>query len=86
MFSTDSGLAAIVDCVDPISQPLQRSARESTLDTEVLPFQNDITRREVRRAWRAWTNALVDISQTYKNEGFESAEDLAGDVIDAAYG
>ena len=86
MFSTDSGLAAIVDCVDPISEPLTRSAKESTLDTEVLPFQNDITRREVRRAWRAWTNALVDISQTYKNEGFESAEDLAGDVIDAAYG
>ena len=85
MFSTDSGLAAIVDCVDPISQPLQRSARDATLETEVLPYQNLITKKEVKKAYKGWTQALVDISQTYKNEGFDAAEDLAAAVIDAAY-
>ena len=85
MFSTDSSQAAIVDCADPISTSLKRSAKESALETNVLPYQNNITRREVREAWRGWTQALVDISQTYKNEGFEAAEELAGAVIDGAY-
>ena len=28
---------------------------------------------------------FVDVSQTYKNDGFDAAEALAGDVIDGAY-
>ena len=36
-------------------------------------------------AQKAWTNALVSISQTYKDEGFDAAKSLAGDVIDGAY-
>ena len=86
MFSTDSSQAAIVDCADPISTSLKRSAKESALETNFLPYQNLITKKEVRQAFNGWTQALVDISQTYKNKGFDAAEELAGAVIDGAYG
>ena len=46
---------------------------------------NRIKRKEVKAAQKAWTNALVSISQTYKDEGFDAAKSLAGDVIDGAY-
>ena len=46
---------------------------------------NQIKRKEVKAAQKAWTNALVSISQTYKDEGFDAAKSLAGDVIDGAY-
>lgn len=85
MFSTESAQAAIVDCVDPLSNSLKRSHKESSLETETLPFQNNITRKEVRNAFRGWTNALVDISQTYKNDGFEAAKELTEAVIDGGY-
>ena len=85
MFSTESAQAAIVDCVDPLSNSLKRSHKESSLETETLPFQNNITRKEVRNAFRGWTNALVDISQTYKKEGFEAAKELTEAVIDGGY-
>ena len=85
MFSTESAQAAIVDCVDPLSNSLKRSHKESSLETETLPYQNNITRREVRNAFNGWTNALVDISQTYKNDGFEAAKELTEAVIDGGY-
>ena len=85
MFSTESAQAAIVDCVDPLSQSLKRSHKESSLETETLPYQNNITRREVRNAFNGWTDALVDISQTYKNDGFEAAKELTEAVIDGGY-
>ena len=85
MFSTESAQAAIVDCVDPLSNSLKRSHKESSLETETLPFQNNITRKEVRNAFRGWTNALVDISQTYKKDGFEAAKELTEAVIDGGY-
>ena len=37
-------------------------------------------------AQEGWTDALVAISQTYKDEGFDAAEELAGAMIGAAYG
>ena len=46
---------------------------------------NQIKRKEVKAAQKAWTNALVSISQTYKDEGLDAAKSLAGDVIDGAY-
>ena len=85
MFSTESAQAAIVDCVDPLSKSLKRSHKESSLETETLPYQNNITRREVRNAFNGWTDALVDISQTYKNDGFEAAKELTEAVIDGGY-
>ena len=85
MFSTESAQAAIVDFVDPLSNSLKRSHKESSLETETLPFQNNITRKEVRNAFRGWTNALVDISQTYKKDGFEAAKELTEAVIDGGY-
>ena len=85
MFSTESAQAAIVDCVDPLSNSLKRSHKESSLETETLPYQNNITRREVRNAFNGWTDALVDISQTYKNDGFEAAKELTEAVIDGGY-
>ena len=82
MFASESSQAAIVDCADPLSQSLKRSAKESGLETSVLPYQNLITKKEVRQAFNGWTQALVDISQTYKKEGFDAAEELAAAVID----
>mmetsp|Transcript_135707 Transcript_135707/g.421654 ORF Transcript_135707/g.421654 Transcript_135707/m.421654 type:complete len:197 (-) Transcript_135707:151-741(-) len=45
-----------------------------------------ITNAEVRAAQKAWGDALVKISKTYENEGFEAAKALAETVIDTAYG
>jgi hypothetical protein len=56
------------------------------VNAESFDPAHTITKKEVREAQKAWTNALVDISQTYKSEGFQAAEDLASAVIDAAYG
>ena len=53
---------------------------------EVVVNDNLIRRKEVLAAHKAWTNALVSISQTYKKDGFQAAKSLAGDVIDGAYG
>merc|ERR1719195_577696 len=45
-----------------------------------------ITNGDVRAAQKAWGDALVQISTTYENEGFEAAKALAETVIDTAYG
>merc|ERR1712061_325738 len=45
-----------------------------------------ITNGEMRAAQKAWGDALVKISKTYENEGFEAAKALAEAVIDSAYG
>ena len=86
MINSESAQAAIVDCADPLSQSLKRSAKESGLETNFLPYQNLITKKEVKQAFKGWTQALVDISQTYKKEGFDAAEELAAAVIDGGYG
>ena len=45
-----------------------------------------ITEDEVLGAQRAWCNALVSISTTGDEKGQAAAKELAGKVIDAAYG
>lgn len=64
---------------------IRRDKQQGTLATELVVNDQQISGREVRAAHEAWTNALVSISQTYKNEGPEAAEQLAGDVVDSAY-
>merc|ERR1712187_549856 len=45
-----------------------------------------ITDDEVLAAQKGWGDALVKISKTYEDEGYEAAKALAKAVIDAAYG
>ena len=45
-----------------------------------------ITESEVLAAQRAWGDALVSISTTYKQQGRAAASELAGRIIDEAYG
>ena len=85
MISSDSVQPFGVDFVDTLTGPDLRTGSELSLETETVVNDNIISRREVRKAFKAWTQALVDISQTYKNDGFDVAEALAGDVIDGAY-
>merc|ERR1712187_761571 len=41
---------------------------------------------EIRAAQKAWGDALIKISKTYENEGYEAAKALSATIIDAAYG
>eukprot|EP00418_Pyrodinium_bahamense_P095895 CAMPEP_0179036826 /NCGR_PEP_ID=MMETSP0796-20121207/13813_1 /TAXON_ID=73915 /ORGANISM="Pyrodinium bahamense, Strain pbaha01" /LENGTH=174 /DNA_ID=CAMNT_0020733115 /DNA_START=1 /DNA_END=525 /DNA_ORIENTATION=- len=50
------------------------------------PFRSCITEREVLDAQKAWGDALVDISVTYDEKGWEAAKARAEEIIDAAYG
>jgi hypothetical protein len=45
-----------------------------------------ITQDDVLKAQEAWGNALVQISQTKREEGLETATKVAESIIDAAYG
>merc|ERR1712217_893852 len=45
-----------------------------------------ITESEVLAAQKGWGDALVKISKTYEDEGFDAAKKLAGEIIDSAYG
>ena len=45
-----------------------------------------ITEEDVLAAQQGWCEALTSISATYASDGFEAAQALAGDIIDAAYG
>ena len=85
MLEADPCSVLIVDECDTFEIANYRTGRESSLQTEVVVNDNLISKKDVRAATQAWTDALVSISQTYKEQGFDAAEDLAGDVIDAAY-
>lgn len=54
--------------------------------TQSITVNRAITEAEVLAAQQAWGEALVAISTTYEQEGFEAAKALAEQVIDAAYG
>ena len=82
MFPTEASIT--FDCVS-LSNPYMRDGFP-TLETEVVYSDSIITKKEVNQAVKAWTRALVAISQENQNNGIEAAEDLAADVIDAAYG
>jgi hypothetical protein len=45
-----------------------------------------ITDAEILAAQQAWGDALIKLSKTYEDEGFEAAKALAEAVIDSAYG
>jgi hypothetical protein len=58
------------------------SASSATQQVAVAP----ITRDQVLAAQNAWGDALVRISTTYDNSGFDAAKKTAEAVIDSAYG
>ena len=86
MFDTNATDGFLVEQVDPLNPAQQRSEESSGLTTEFVDNNNLLSKKEVRNAYKRWTDALVSISQTYKKEGFDAAEALASDVIDIAYG
>ena len=86
MFDVHSCDGFLVEQGDPLEGALFRSGENSSLETKVVVNDNIITGKEVRAAHKAWTDALVSISQTYKKDGLDAAKSLAGDVIDGAYG
>lgn len=45
-----------------------------------------ISEAEVLAAQKGWGDALVQISTTYEKDGHAAAKDLAGKIIDSAYG
>ncbi|HAY05133.1 MAG TPA: phosphoribosyl-AMP cyclohydrolase [Hyphomonas sp.] len=45
-----------------------------------------ITEADVIAAQNAWGSALVSISRTYDEKGIDAATQLAGEVLDSAYG
>lgn len=49
-------------------------------------YNANVTEAEVLAAQTAWCNALVAISMTGEEKGQAAAKQLAGEVIDAAYG
>ncbi len=86
MFDANSCAGFIVEQADPLEGAQFRASKSSGLETNTVVNDNIITGKEVRAAHKAWTDALVSISQTYKKDGLKAAKSLAGDVIDGAYG
>ena len=82
LFDVNRSEGFIVSQANPLKGAEFRSSENSSLESKVVVNDNLITRKEVLAAHKAWTNALVSISQTYKKDGFQAAKSLAGDVID----
>jgi hypothetical protein len=85
MFDANSDAGFIVEQADTLDAAQFRSSKSSGLETQTVVNDNIISAKEVRAAHKAWTDALVSISQTNKKKGFDAAKELAGDVIDGAY-
>eukprot|EP00414_Alexandrium_minutum_P006900 CAMPEP_0113827540 /NCGR_PEP_ID=MMETSP0328-20130328/4817_1 /TAXON_ID=39455 /ORGANISM="Alexandrium minutum" /LENGTH=189 /DNA_ID=CAMNT_0000795527 /DNA_START=11 /DNA_END=580 /DNA_ORIENTATION=- /assembly_acc=CAM_ASM_000350 len=54
--------------------------------TGSFTLRSKISEKEVLAAQEAWGEALVSISLTYEEHGWDAAKDLAEKVIDEAYG
>jgi hypothetical protein len=67
-----------------IAASLLIAAVSATANTSVV--NKSITEAEVLAAQKAWGDALVAISDAHEKQGHAAAKDLAGKVIDAAYG
>lgn len=67
-----------------IAASLLFAAVSATADMSVV--NKSITEAEVLAAQKAWGDALVAISDTHEKQGHAAAKDLAGKVIDSAYG
>ena len=63
---------------------ISKSAPSSTQPAVVI--STNISEAEVLNAQRAWGDALVAISTTYEQKGKAAAKQLAGQIIDQAYG
>ena len=50
------------------------------------PSPAKITEAEVLKAQEGWGQALVNIAKTFDTQGLPAAKQLAGEIIDAAYG
>jgi hypothetical protein len=85
MFDANSDAGFIVEQADTLDAAQFRSSKSSGLETQTVVNDKIISAKEVRAAHKAWTDALVSISQTNKKKGFDAAKELAGDVIDGAY-
>ena len=85
MFDANSDAGFIVEQADTLDAAQFRSSKSSGLETQTVVNDNIISAKEVRAAHKAWTDALVSISQTNKKKGFDAAKELAGEVIDGAY-
>lgn len=86
--NTSAFLAAVtIISVSPVVAQPDRSGSmvaPSSLKTSVV--NRAITESEVLAAQKAWGDALVAISTTYDAKGIKAAKELAGEVIDEAYG
>ena len=85
MFDANSCASFIVEEADSLDAAQFRSSKSGGLVTETVVNDNIISAKEVRALYEGWTDALVNISQTYKKKGFDAAKALAGDVIDGGY-
>lgn len=69
----------------PMSVIAAPAAAQTAAPATVAPYA-PITVAEVEAAQRAWGDALVAISTEYDRKGFDAAKQLAGAVLDGAYG
>lgn len=53
---------------------------------QVAVVNQALTQAEVEAAQKGWCSALVDIASTHERSGQAAAKQLAGNIIDAAYG
>jgi len=57
----------------------------SSPDKQFIYKVGQITEEEIPELQKSWGGALVDISDTYNEKGFEAAKELAQSVLDSAY-
>jgi len=62
-----------------------RKLEDSTPAEEMIYTVGQITEEEIPELQKSWGGALVNISETYKEKGFEAAKELAQSVLDSAY-
>jgi hypothetical protein len=84
LFATATVVSGILAVQPSIADSNNSMLAPSSLKRSVV--NRAISETEVLAAQKAWGEALVAISSTYETKGFQTAKDLAGKVIDAAYG
>ena len=73
------------------SKQVTHDARNLAIDAEdykpeqVTTTFGEITEDDIPALQKAWGEALVNISKTYEEKGFEAAKELAQSVLDSAY-
>lgn len=77
-----AALAALL----PLAAIAAPAAAHNHAVAQAAPIYAPITQAEVEAAQQAWGNALVAISTEYDTKGHAAAKQLAGQVLDGAYG